>query len=267
MSRWDIQTILKVGGAIVTSLIAATSFGFNSFSVKPNAHWSLIAFISFLAFVFFVFWGWFGEARRVRQLEEARPHIEVIPTKRNRYYYLEVKNTGHVGDFNAQVTVTIKTGYNSNLIGKSQTHMGYWLKARSNKATILNNDSDEIIVAHLEKVKPPETPKTDAPPITERILEIFYYNPDVQKGGFSSPIPPNLSSWYSPSWTLQDESTPKPEYLLQVSIGSDPALLTPFTKNYILSGTGLVEEPITFRRSRLSSLIGFRSVHSQGSDS
>jgi hypothetical protein len=261
MPKRDIQTILTVVGAIMSALITATSFGVNAFSVKPDAHWSLIAFISFLVFVILVFWRWFGEGKRIRQLEEARPHIEVIPTKRNRYHYLEVKNTGHVGNFNVQVTVTIKAGYGSNRIGKSQTHMGYWRKARSNKATILNNDSDEIIVAHLEKVKPPETPKTDAPPIIERILEIFYYNPDVQQGGFSSPIPPNLSSWYSPSWVLQDESTPKPEYLLQVSIGSDPALLTPFTKNYILSDAGLVEEPSNIRKSRLSGLIRFRSAN------
>jgi hypothetical protein len=62
-------------GAIVSALFAATSFGFNTFSVKPDAHWSLIAFISILAFIGFVSWGWVGSEMRARKLVSGSPNI------------------------------------------------------------------------------------------------------------------------------------------------------------------------------------------------
>ncbi len=69
------QTKIKVGGAIVSAAIAALSFSFNAFNVKPNISWSWIALISFLVFVGFVAYGWIGAENRARRLEFARPSV------------------------------------------------------------------------------------------------------------------------------------------------------------------------------------------------
>jgi len=59
----------------LSAAVAALSFSFNAFSIRPDISWSLIALISFLVFVAFVFWGWYGAELRARRLEYARPSV------------------------------------------------------------------------------------------------------------------------------------------------------------------------------------------------
>jgi hypothetical protein len=65
----------KVGGAILSAMISATSLALNAFNFKPDIPWSWIAFISFLIFVGIIAWGWIDAESRAKQLERSRPSI------------------------------------------------------------------------------------------------------------------------------------------------------------------------------------------------
>ncbi len=157
------------------------------------------------------------ENKNKREIE--RPSIEVIPSGFN----LMVNNNGAFAKFEANIKV-IKDymNYHTNALV-----MGYWQKSKSYRTEIMKNNFDALIIASLET-----SPAPTNPPIM--FLCLYHYDFDSNR----------MLLWQSGMWSWTPKEQPqvlKPEYELEVTITSNPALPEGFTKHYKLDLEGLHE--------------------------
>lgn len=213
------RTTLKIAGAILSALITAISLALIAFDVSPGITWKLIAFISFIVFTVIVAWGWYSEAKHVEALESTRPSVTVRPLHTDDgWYWLEVRNHGHAGDFSASICIiSDESGDKADSI-----YTTCWYRASSNQAHIMNNDFDRIVIAKRQD---------STAPLMSSWLSLVHWNANTcERDEFNSPI-----------WIPGHKDTVQARYLMEITIASEPALLHPFRATYLLDASQFIE--------------------------
>ena len=96
------RDLFKVVVAIVSCIVAAGSFGCDIFNVLPDASWPVVYFTSFIIFTLFMGWGWLSAEKRIRELIESKPNINVTCENCGN---LRVYNNGGVAEFRVKAQV------------------------------------------------------------------------------------------------------------------------------------------------------------------
>jgi hypothetical protein len=205
---------LKVGGAIVTAAISAVSSALNAFNFLPNISWARVSLISIILFIVFVFWGWYSTEKRIRQLEEQRPSITAYPTVLRNRAALVVRNHGNGGDFSA----TVKIGDKPEL----ETCHLIWEMNNSPRCPIDGGGGEaRLLITGLFPIQ--EQAPHVSPEKKEKYASFLALTRFIT-GHL------NLITLYE----IERNKTADYKCELAINIFSQPSLLKPFTKNYVI---------------------------------
>jgi len=174
---------------------------------------------------------WVSEAyHRIHESEGGKPSIEVRPINELDDYYLEVKNIGNAGTFRMEIQIVEGKEYiTPSRFGKYKV---CWETTRTREARILKDQTDRVKIAQF----------VSYPPYYQsQHLSIYYYDP---QSGQESHVDSN-SYWVGATITSEngkERPLTKPEFVLQVTISSEPILKKgSFVKKYKLGLSGLEE--------------------------
>lgn len=225
------RTTIKIGGTILSALFTIIT---NVLTVREigavygyDIEWQWFTLGGFIVFLGFVGW-WLSDLHNyVRRLESAKPSIEVRPANDLHDYYLEVKNIGSTGTFEAQVELVKGKSY---VFGLPQMYSACWDKTNNNKTQIMKGHKDKLKIATLE--------------IPARVLSMslrfYYYSSYYFEGSYVEGIRYSDST----SWIPGSNQVVVPEFTLRITISSEPSLKEgSFVRNYKLSSSGLEELP------------------------
>lgn len=170
------------------------------------------------------------ECNRLQTQLDTRPSIEVRPIKEHDLYCLEVKNRGNTGEFQAQIEMLeghIHVGM------KLNRYLACWEYAPHKEAKILKDQVDKIKIARFI---------SNHPYITQ-YLHLYYYDPISSGENYIG-----SDAWFIGSKIIAVNGTErevtKPEFMLRVTISSEPSLKQgSFVKEYKLGLGGLEELP------------------------
>ncbi|MBN1367224.1 MAG: hypothetical protein JW967_04815 [Dehalococcoidales bacterium] len=137
-------------GSIMSSAIVAMGIALDFGGVAKPFDWRWIELIGFLLFLFFIYkWIW-SLNKRIQELEDKQPYIEVRPVVESKNLYLEVINKGrHQAKFEVK---NINWNGINNIIGepntgyKGQTLERYIQDPRIGDFYIKNGDKAKIIL-------------------------------------------------------------------------------------------------------------------------
>jgi len=219
------KTQIQVGGAIMTAAVSAISSALNAFNFAPQISWTWITFISIILFIVFVFWGWLSTNERVKQLEDTKPRIAIGGTG----FSLEIINLGATAEFEARMSISKENGQP---MGKWDFYAGYWQRAKSNRTKIMKTNVDEIVVAELEKTpnQPGLVLSNGGVGLTLNLLEYDFVSKQMNIRKRSSTF--ITGDFYGQSQT-------KPEYEIEITVTSEPAMSKIYSYDFKLDISGL----------------------------
>lgn len=170
-------------------------------------------------------WG-FNKRRR-----GAKPSIEVRPVNDFDDYYLEVKNTGSTGTFEAQIEMLEGHIFE---VHKLDRYSACWESTRGRQAQIVNSLTDRVRIARF----------VSHPPYYQtQHLDLYYHDPQTSQEEHVD------SDSYIVGATVtskngKERPLTRPEFILRVTINAAEGLREgPFIKKYKLGLGGLEELP------------------------
>jgi hypothetical protein len=169
--------------------------------------------------------------KKLDAIEGALPSIEVKPVNKRDMYYLEVKNIGNTGTFEAEIQM-IKS--NAPIPSQVNQYTACWAIARGREARIRKSLTDRLKIAHFI---------TSPPDYLSQHLDLYYYEP---QSGQENHVHSDSYLVGAKVVSANGEERPlkKPEFVLQVTISSEPSLKEgSFIKKYKLGLSGLEELP------------------------
>ncbi len=193
--------------------------------------WLWFSLGGFIVFLGFVSWWLGGLHRRIHELEANKPSIEVKPLNKRDMYCLEVKNIGNTGTFEAEIQITKS---NAPIPSPVNQYTACWTIARGREAQIKKGLTDRLKIAHFI---------TSPPDYLSQHLDIYYYEP---QSGQENHVHSDSYLVGAKVVSANGEERPlkKPEFVLQVTISSEPSLKEgSFIKKYKLGLSGLEELP------------------------
>lgn len=227
--------ILKRAGVVIGPLMFIGSV---ALAARDIAEWGLqwywwaaigggIFFASGLA----VIWGQQKEINKLKKQLDTKPSIQVKPINEFDDYYLEVKNIGSTGTFNADIQ--IMEGWEHITPYGFNQYKACWEATRGREAKILKDQTDRIKIAHL----------VSYPPSTSQHLNLYYYDPQSSQENYVH----SDTHWVGATITSENgKERPLPvlEFILKVTISAEEGLREgSFTKKYKLGFSGLEELP------------------------
>lgn len=162
-------------------------------------------------------------SQKIIDLENQLPTVEVTPMEEDNNYFLEVKNNGNAGEFEAQIKIVEDA--TGNTVG--DLYFGYWDYGRGNTATIRNIDRVRIAHREITVYSPGHTIVSSLTSLQLFCCDNLLMSPQVRCAG---------------TWSSDIQDALKPSYILQVTISSTPPLKGgKFMKEYRLDLEGLKE--------------------------
>jgi len=160
---------------------------------------------------------------------DTRPSIEVRPVNKFDDYYLEVKNIGNAGKFEAEIQMLES---NTLIPSELNQYKACWETTKSREVQILKDQTDRVKIARFVSYPPH---------YQSQHLSLYYYN---SQSGQESHID---SDGYKVGAKIISENgkerpLTKPGFILRVTISSKPSLKEgSFIKKYKLGLDGLEE--------------------------
>ncbi len=203
-----------------TSAIIGAIFDIRQDLNIPFWVWPAVAVLALIIAQFMAFHRVRIARDKLQEQLDTRPSIEVSIANSIRDCYLDVKNSGAVGEFKAQVKIMSGA---EQALGLPQIYSAYWVAAAGHVAQIMREHVDKIRIASIET--------------THVLMKLRLYFYDVAN---------SRVNWVdSSSWTpTQGNQIVRPEFVLRVTISSRPSLREgTFIRCYKLSLNGLEELP------------------------
>lgn len=225
------RTAIQTGGAILAFIWTAVSLVLgglgmvNVFGWIVPWHWFALG--GFLCFCGLTVWRMIELQQAIQEIRDAMPSVEVRPM-RNDDYCLEVTNIGNTGTFEAQVQILEGEDF---VRGLPQTYSAYWDRTKKDKSQILKGHKDKLVIATLE------IPSDGRMSMN---LCFYYYSSEYFQASYDEAI----RYRHSNSWIVGSNQVVRPEFILRVTISSEPSLKEgAFTHNYELSSDSFTEMP------------------------
>ena len=213
------HSAIRAWGSFLSGLVTIGTLALNIVGVT-NIEWQWVALASFVVFCGFAGWTIYGLQQRIQQLESAMPSIEVKVANDIDAFYLDVKNVGEVGDFQAQVEIVSGA---ENLRGDRRLYSGYWVIAAKGTSHITRDQIDRVKIASLVPA---------VSPLSIMNFRLYFYDEASN----------SEKSVDSTSWNPIDVRTLRPSFDLRVTLSADQGLKEgSFIKKYKLSVNGLEE--------------------------
>ncbi len=194
----------------------------------PQEYYWVVNVGLFLIFCGIIVWIIFGLRGEIRTLSNEKPNIAVFHAQEFDKLYLNVLNTGEKGYFKCHIAIV-----SSNVICQEMLrgYRGLWQNTQSDHNTILRDESASIHIATIN------------PKSTKRKISFHGFRMGTKAILYASECEEN------------GNKVDNPQYRIQVTISSDPGLLTEFRRFYDITTNGIFESKKQPTKQRIARVV------------